>query len=200
MKIALESDEIKTTIPFLGELLRAFGELGWNERAAELARLMLDRISRRPYVEAHTVMSSLKGCYWAERAGGSEYSHLVPEFLAQIERGDRQYHSPEMKAARAEAQTILLEEEGNESGALEKLGEASRIWGETDRPFYHARSRVEAARVAEKAGRLAEAAETAGQAEPLLGNLAAQLDANDHRPALLSSRLVREAHRLTRSS
>ena len=200
MKIALESDEIQTTIPFLGELLRAFGELGRNERAAELARLMLDRISRSPYVEADTVMSSLSGCYWAGHAGGSEYSHLVPEFLAQIERGDRQYHNPETKAALAEAQAILLEEEGNWFGALEKLGEASRIWGETGRPFDRARSLVEAARVAEKADRLAEAAESAGQAELLLGNLAAQLDANDLRPALLSSRLVREAHRLTRSS
>jgi hypothetical protein len=105
-----------------------------------------------------------------------------------------------LNAYLAEVQAILLEEEGNWFGALEKLGQATRIWGETGRPFDRARSLVEAARVAEEAGRLAEAAESAGQAELLLGNLAAQLDASDLCPALLSSRLVREAHRLTHSS
>jgi tetratricopeptide (TPR) repeat protein len=196
MTMALESDEVQTTVPFLGELLRTHAASGEDELAAEAARLMLDRIDRSPYLEHESILTLLNACYWAAARPTSEYMDLARTFSAEIERAHRQYRNAESEASLAESQAILWAHEGKWEHALQGLGRATATWQRTQRPYDQARSLIAAGGVLMRLGQSERARESAEGGLSILVKLTEQLTSGEYRESLLASRLVREARLL----
>jgi tetratricopeptide (TPR) repeat protein len=196
MTMAIKADEIQTTVPFLGELLRTYAVLGQDEKAIEMARLLLSLVDRSPYLEHESVMSLLNACYWAGTMAAAQHGELAPVFLAQIERAFHQLHNAETEASFGEARAIIQAMQGHFDQALELLEEATLEWEKSGRPYDQARSLVAAASVLARAGNLTAAQTMALRAHGLLRSLADQLEGTENRASFLDSRLAQEAARL----
>lgn len=196
MTMALKSDEIQTTVPYLGELLRTYAVLNRDQDAAEMVRLLLGLIDRTPYLAHDSVMSLLNACYWVGTIAAARHGDLAPMFLTQLERAYRQLHNPEAEAACAEGQAVVQVMGGHLDLALEGLKGATRIWEESGRPYDQARALVATASVLEKEGDRDAARRPAARAHALLVGLAGQLEGTENHADFLNALLFREAARL----
>ncbi len=196
MTMAIKSDEIQTTVPYLGELLRTYAVLSQDKEATEMARLLLELVDRSPYLEHESVTSLLNACYWAGTIAAAKHGELAPVFLAQIERTFHQLHNSETEASFGEARAVVQAMEGHLDEAFELLKGATSVWEESGRPYDQARSMVATAGVLERAGDRAAAQTAALRAQDLLRSLAAQLEGTENHANFLDSRLAREAARL----
>jgi DNA-binding SARP family transcriptional activator len=184
--------ELELILPHLGELLRAYDELGDEMAAAEIAGQILFRIENRLYLPPCSVTPLLIAFKWYTAHSGSHpgTGTAANKCLAGLERAFQQLHSTQCGASLAEAQAFALLAEGNAAQAVDCFVQAAAGWADIPRPYDQARSLASLGEAFHRMGDPETARNAFRQALAILHTLASQLADDELRHSFLSSSLV----------
>lgn len=187
---ALASNEVQTTVPYLGEFARALAGQSEHDRVDEIVQDFLKLVDRTPYFEPGSLVAILFACRWMAQhtdEANSENSHRCLERLSEAKE---QLGTPRARAVHAEASGVVALEEGRYQAAREHLQYAIKEW----RSQGHAYEQLRALRdlhhtlIVQKDER--RAAEVRDQALAIIEQLADQLEEPEIRNGWLNSPLV----------
>jgi tetratricopeptide (TPR) repeat protein len=182
-------DELQTTMPHLGELVRAYAALGLETQAAEIAQQILALVDRHPVLDRDSTMPLLIVCRWG---AANPAAQVALDALRQLERAELQFRSPETAAALAEARGALALAGRVWSDAIEQFRHAAAGWEQITRPYDQARTFGDLGRALHAAGRPDAAREAFDQALGIYEALARQLEDRKLRRAFLAAPSLRD--------
>ncbi len=192
---ASRADDLQTTVPHLGQLLRAYHVLGKQAQAAETAHRLLRFVGRTAYVSAESIMPLLFACHWFASHPTHDFPANANDGLAHLERHATQYHSEESQAALAESHGYVLLAQQRLVDAADQFNRAVALWESIERRYDQARVLSGLGQVLAKTGDAPAARTALDQAFGIFNALAAQL-AEPTRATFLESPLVRETRGL----
>jgi DNA-binding NarL/FixJ family response regulator len=192
---ALKADDLQTTVPHLGQLIRVNALAGQAAEAADAVHSILARLARRPYPLAECILPLVFACHYLGAQAGTDGSEDGLACLAHLEQLDGELHTEESRAALAEARGYLVLADGQDAVAsavaAEHLRRAAAGWGAIERCYDQARALASLAHALKLAGDPAGARTACAQASAVAEGLAAQLD-DATRASFLTSPLVQE--------
>jgi tetratricopeptide (TPR) repeat protein len=188
---ALQWDEMQTTVPYLGQLARAYAALGREAETAGVIRQSLDLIDRSQ-VSLHSdcIMPLLIACRWY--AARPESLEAAQACLPRLERANQQFRSLESEAALAEGAGAVALARGDPLKAAGQFQQAARQWATMERSYDQARALGQLGRAWVEAGETSQASQAFTETLAIFDALAAQLDQPELREAFLNSPAVRE--------
>ena len=184
---ARRMSELQTTVPHLGELVRALTLKGEEEDAAAIVDEYLRLTEEGAYFLHWNISRLLFMCRWlAER---SEIER-VRWSVQRLQEALGQFGSMEAEASVHESRGILALAEKEPPGtAAQHFRRAARWWRQMGRPYDRVRALKDLGQSLFQAGERKEAQEALEKAAELVEALAAQLE-EDMREIFLSSPLV----------
>jgi DNA-binding SARP family transcriptional activator len=182
--------EVQTNVPYLGQLARAYSDLGRAAEAAAAIQQCLELLDANPTLHSDCTQAVLIACRWY--AARPESLASARACLPRLERAHQQLVTPETAASLAEGCGLVALAEGRAAEAAEQFRRAATQWAASDRPYDHARALAGAGR-ALAADERAAAGQALDQADHVFDSLAAQLADDELRQSFLDSPLVREA-------
>jgi hypothetical protein len=139
--MAMKANDLQTTAPHLGQLIRVYSAMGEAAEAARAVRSLLECLARRPYPYEECIMPLLFACQHLgvqpRPSAGAETSDEGRACLHHLERLDGALGTEESRAALAEARgSLLLAEGGRRAGAAaELLRQAAVGWQTIERGY-----------------------------------------------------------------
>ncbi|MGQ0600303.1 MAG: ATP-binding protein, partial [Anaerolineales bacterium] len=170
---ALKWGEVQTSVPYLGQLVRAFTALGLEAQAAAVIQQFLELVDRNPTLHSDCTRALLIACRWyATRPESLESARAC---LPRLERAHQQLFTPETAASLAEGRGVVALVEGRATEAAEQFRQAAAHWEATGRVYDQARALVGSGQALASAGERAMARAALDWADDLFQSLAAQL-------------------------
>ena len=140
---AVSANEYQTTLPYWGQLARAYAAHAQADKTAEVIDQILAFISSRDYISIKSIMPLLFGCQWAASHAASSSANLLEiahTCLSQLERHAQVFHTEEVRAALAEAGGYVQAGEKHPGEAAENFRQAADCWASIDRRYDRARA------------------------------------------------------------
>ena len=192
LAVAVSADELQTTVPYLGQLARAYADLGRDEETARTIQQLIDLIDGNPYFDHASTTSLLFSCQWF--AAQSDVSSLekCKGSVYRLESLYKQLEFPEPKAALEEGRGYLALAQDQPEQATEHFRKAVEVWESLGRPYDEARALGYLGRAQVALDQPETAKESLNEALNLIGNLADQLEDDEVRNSFLESQLVSE--------
>jgi tetratricopeptide (TPR) repeat protein len=185
--------EFQTTVPYLGQLARAYAALGLESQTAEVVAEILDVAEHAPYVHRYnTVSSFLFACRWLARRTTAESLDAARAHLHQSGRAYEEFGSPDAEAVLAEGKGSIASAEGDLARAAEQLEHAAALWDSLGRPYDQLRALVSLASAHRQMGNPDAARVACDAAQRLAEMLAAQIEDPELKTSFLNSELVQE--------
>ncbi|HET9224293.1 MAG TPA: BTAD domain-containing putative transcriptional regulator [Roseiflexaceae bacterium] len=182
-------DELQTTMPHLGELVRAYAALELEAQAAEIAQQILALIDRHPSLDPDSTRPLLIVCRWG---AANPAAQVARDALRHLERADQQFRSPETAAALAEARGAPALAGGAWPDAIEQFRHAAACWEAITRPYDQARALGDLGRALQAAGRPDAAQRVFDQALGIYEALARQLEDRELRRSFQAAPALRD--------
>jgi tetratricopeptide (TPR) repeat protein/predicted Ser/Thr protein kinase len=189
LDIALQSGEIQTSVPYLGQLLRAYVALGNQAKASSSVEKILELIDQAPYFESNCVMTLFYVSQWFLLKGDADALMEGRGCLERLEKVHGQINTPESEASLEEASGALALQEKDHSSAVKRYERARELWQKLGRPFDEARALASLGQAQVNTGALEAAREAFDDASQLLDALSEQLD-DEQKASFLDSELV----------
>jgi DNA-binding CsgD family transcriptional regulator/tetratricopeptide (TPR) repeat protein len=203
---AFKADDLQTTVPHLGQLIRVYALPEQAAEAADAVQSILARLARRPYPLAECIMPLVFACRYLSEQAETSGSETGLACLSHLERLDAELHTEESRAALTEARGWLALAEGRATSAAgaavpsaaaaataaEHFGRAAAGWAAIERCYDQARALACLGRALILAGDPAGARTACAPALDIAESLAAQLDVDELRSSFLASPLVQE--------
>jgi tetratricopeptide (TPR) repeat protein len=182
-----------TTVPHLGQLVRAYAALRMDAETAAFVQEIVGWIGTRRYVDGGSIMPLLHVCLSSAARAADEGLGDATVFLRRLERAHEQWSTPETDACLSEGLGSVALVDGDHHGAVGFLRHAATRWEEMGRPYDQARalSSLGWALVGIEDPKAAGLAFS--QAVDLYASLAAQLEDVKLKQSFLNSQPVREA-------
>ena len=181
-------------VALLGELVRAEAALGRVAPAASAASEILEWTNQARYLYPNVAMALLTICYMPVAFGWPAMDGAARSAWAQLERLDRQYHTPVTTACRLEGLGWITLAEGDTVQAAAFFRQAQTRWQELGHPYDQARALGGLSRALTEEDQ--DGFQTAiEQALGLVNSLAAQLENPALKDAFLASVFVREVQK-----
>jgi class 3 adenylate cyclase/tetratricopeptide (TPR) repeat protein/ribosomal protein L40E len=192
LNLALRANESQTTVPYLGELARAYATLGRTDAAQNMIEQYLTFIDCNPYFHDSSIDPLRFGCQWFAVSKDPSSLKKCREFITRLGSLRDQFPYGEATASLEEAKGYLTHAEGEHNQAIEHLREASEVWQSIGRPYDQARALGFLGHALVAADKMDEAAEAYGVALAIIGSLADQLEDPESKESFLNSQLVSE--------
>jgi tetratricopeptide (TPR) repeat protein len=184
--------ELEPTVPHLGQLARAYAELGMESEAAAIVQEIVSWIDRSSHVHHRNTMPLLFACQWSIARASDEGFSDAFSFLRRLERAHEQESSPETDACLSEGRGNVALAEGDHQEAVRLLRQAVARWEDMGRPYDRARALSDLGRALCGFGDPEAAGAALNQALDLYNALAAQLEDLDLKQSFLNSQPVRK--------
>jgi tetratricopeptide (TPR) repeat protein len=194
LAVALRAEEIQTSVPFMGEVARAYTALGREDDTSSMIEQYLALIDGSPYYDELSIAPLLYSCRWFVARGKEDSLEKCRGSVDRLERIYKQLPFPEAKAALEEGKGYLTMAEGQYVHAVENFRNALDIWESLGRPYDQARALRELGRALANAKDIESAKSCYAQAGELIDSLASQLTVNEMRKSFLASELVKNIH------
>ncbi len=188
---ALRIGEITNTVPYLGQLARAYAALGRESDTARTIQQYIDLIDSNPYFEVNSTTPLLFACQWfASRSG--ESLEACRASVDRLVNAHEQLNFPKMEAALAEGRGYLGLAEGDAKLSAKHFRKAVEIWEALGRPYDLVRALGGLGRALVMADDPKAALLVFDHAMQQIQALADQLEDKEMRNSFLSSQLVDE--------
>jgi tetratricopeptide (TPR) repeat protein len=191
LPLAISSGEIQTTVPYLGQLARAYALLGRDEDAARTIGQILDLIDATPFYHEDSAPALLLCGRWYAARGDPASIEACRASVDRLRKAYDQLQFPETQALFEEARGHLALAEGRVADAVDHFESAAEIWESLERPYDRARTLGDLGHAQLAAADPTAAAEAYDQALDLLGELEQQLD-DELGAAFHDAQMVRE--------
>jgi tetratricopeptide (TPR) repeat protein len=190
LDVALRSEEIQTSVPYLGEMARAYGALGRENETNRVIEQYLDLIDGSPYFDELSIAPILFSCRWFAERKTEDSLVKCRESVERLEKALKQAPIPETKASLAEGKGVLALAEGQHAHAVDYFQNAQVNWGSVGRPYDQARALRELGRAQTTVKDVEAAKNNYTRAGELIDSLASQLIDSEIRESFLASELV----------
>ncbi len=136
LAIALRSEEIQTTVPYTGQLARAYASLGKSDDALKMIKRSLDLIDSNPFFNSASIPTLLFCCRWFAERDDLENGRRC---VTRLEALQEQYPYLEAAASIAEAKGYIASHGTDSSQTVSYFQAAYEAWKTLGRPYDQAR-------------------------------------------------------------
>jgi tetratricopeptide (TPR) repeat protein len=192
LSLALRANEAQTTVPYLGELGRAYLALGRSEAAEKTIDKYIAFIDGTPHFHDSSIGPLRFSCqFYAFNEDLSNFKKCR-ESIARLASLREQFPYGEATASLEEAKGYLSYAEGEHDQSVEHFQEASEVWQSLGRPYDQARALGFLGHALTAVDKWEQATETYGMALEIIRNLADRLEDPELKRSFLNSQLVSE--------
>lgn len=192
LSVALRAEEIQTSVPYLGELARAYVALGRDSEATHMVEQYLALIDDNPYFHDGSIASLLFSCQWFAAQGDKVSLEKCRASVNRLERAFNQLPFPEANASFEEGRGYLALANGHHTQAAENFRNALEVWEALGRHYDQARTLGSLGNALKARNDLKEAVNALDESLQLIGILAEQLVDEEIKSSFLDSQLVTE--------
>ena len=185
---ALWANDMQTTIPYLGQLVRAYAARGQEAKTAETVEHMLGLVAG---VSHEFIIPLFIACQWLASQNTHNSLEKAHACLSHLEKHVEPFGTGEAAAALAEARGRVALAEAQPREGVEHFRQAAGKWASIGHPYDQARALGGLGSALGAAGESAAARTANEEALELLNRLAVQLDP-ELQALFLDSHLVRE--------
>jgi tetratricopeptide (TPR) repeat protein/tRNA A-37 threonylcarbamoyl transferase component Bud32 len=189
--LALKSNEVQTTVPFLAELARSQAGLSREDQAVSTISQYLNLIDETPYFENGSLWPVIFACRWFASHPQVTEVDSAEHCLERLALAEAQLNNPRARATHAEARGIVAKMEGRLGDAILHLEEALQGWRSLDYPYDQLRAMHDLQRAQIDMEDEVGARDLRNRALEIIETLMDQLDDHETRQAWLSTSLVR---------
>ena len=190
INVALRAEEIQTSVPYLGEMARAYASLGREDETTRMIEQYLGLIDGNRYYDELSIAPLLFSCRWFAARKKEDSLVKCRASVDRLEKIVKQAPIPEAKASLEEGKGYLALAEGQHAHAVDYFRNALDVWESLGRPYDQARALRELGRALVNAKDIESAKSCYAQAGELIDSLASQLTVNEMRKSFLASELV----------
>ena len=184
--------QLHTTVPYLGQLARAYAALGMESAAASIVQEIAGWVGTSSYAHTKEAIPLLCVCQLSIARSDEDYGDPFA-FLRRLERVHELSNTPETDACLSEGRGSLALAKGHHQEAVECFRNAVARWADIGRPYDHARALSGLGRALLGIDDPTAADAAFVQALDLYDALAVQLEDVELKQSFLNSQPVREA-------
>jgi tetratricopeptide (TPR) repeat protein len=192
---AIRADEVQTTVPFLGQLARAYAGRGLEEQATQTIHQYTAMLDENPFLELGSIESLRFANFWFASARDTRSIEEIERCVARMQRAHDQFGVPLSKAALAESRGLLAMATGKVEEAISNFSEAISNWGSINYIQHQAKDLLQLGRIYSDAQRPEEAQQAFQRADQIFSSLADQVEDRDLRRSFKQTPEVEEAWR-----
>jgi tetratricopeptide (TPR) repeat protein len=192
LRLAESLNDLFSTVPFLGQLGRAYAALGRESETKETIQSILQLIDRHSHSQLSIPTFILFACHWQAAQSTPAALAAARASLERLERADAQISSLVTEAVLSEGRASVALAEGKFPEAVERFRHAVDCWEGLGRPYDRLRALNGYGRSLLQLEEFDEAWDTFDRALSIVEMLAAQLENIELQTSFLNSQLVQE--------
>jgi predicted ATPase/class 3 adenylate cyclase len=195
LAVAIRAEEIQTSVPYMGEVARAYAAVGRDTEATRVIDQYIALIDDISFFDDASISPLLFSCRWFATQEKIASLEKCEASVERLERLHAQLPFPEALASLEEGKGTLSMATGNHSDAVMHFRNAMEIWNSLGRLYDQARALREHGRASVAVDDTLLPKVSYEKAVEIIDSLASQLAEDEIRQAFLASDLAQNIHR-----